>query len=210
MVGEMWLDAATRIRETVKWLIAVAAAVGGLLVGTAPLAGLGDLSTWEAVAAGALFLSALTGVAVVVWAASRVLLPVSVDFQAAASDVRFRRLRRRIDQDPYSFFGGFGATLEQFGARRELELATLQNIDSKLRCSDVVDEERELYLDAQEAVGEVLAVIEVRLQYILSMALFEELQNSFSRARWFILLGALISAGGVFGFMLVAGPVSGS
>ena len=73
--ADLWRSATTQVRDTIKYVVAGFAAVGAIVVGTAPLAGIGTVSGWwwaAAIAGGAL---AVGGVIFAVWQASDVLLP---------------------------------------------------------------------------------------------------------------------------------------
>jgi hypothetical protein len=73
-----WIDAVDRYREVAKWLIAAFGAIGAVIAGTAPLAGVGNLRTDRVgyVVAGGV--TALSGVAIVLAGTVAVLAPRAV------------------------------------------------------------------------------------------------------------------------------------
>jgi hypothetical protein len=129
----LWRTSATQVRDTIKYIVAGFAAVGTILVGTAPLAGIGKVhgGWWLPALIGAVL--ALGGVIFAVWKASDVLLPsVSTldEVKSASTDSEMARIRDEVLGGNEGLFRRWGGTVDAFRAQRELEYATLAEIDS--------------------------------------------------------------------------------
>jgi hypothetical protein len=109
------LAAIDRIRTTAKWLIAAFAAVGALLAGTAPLSNVGklDISSWRLWVAVGTAAVALAAVGAAIWAAARVLLPLTRTLPELARD---RNVRSLLDEN-YELLDGQARTLADFEVR---------------------------------------------------------------------------------------------
>lgn len=128
----LWRTSSTQVRDTIKYVVAGFAAVGTLLVGTAPLSGIGKVSGggwWPALIGAAL---AIGGVIFAVWQASDVLLPsVSTldEVRGAPLNTEIARLRDSVLGGDEGLFRRWGGTVDAFRAQRELEYNTLGEID---------------------------------------------------------------------------------
>lgn len=128
-----WRSATTQVRDTIKYVVAGFAAVGAILVGTAPLTGIGTISGlwWIAALLGAI--AAIGGVIVAVWKASDVLLPTVATLdvvEKAAGGTELARLRDNVLGGKEGLFRSWGGSVSAFRSQRDLEYSTLMSIDA--------------------------------------------------------------------------------
>jgi hypothetical protein len=129
--AELWRTATTQVRDTIKYVVAGFAAVGAILVGTAPLAGLGTVSGgwWLPTLLGATI--AVGGVIYAVWKSSDVLMPAVAtldDVGDPNATGEMANLRDKVLGGPDGLFRRWGGTVDNLRGKRELEYATLTSI----------------------------------------------------------------------------------
>lgn len=106
------LQAIDQVRATAKWLLLAFAAIGGVIVGSAPLSNVGKLEIhdwrlWAAAAAAAVVFIAL---AFAIWSTADVLTPVTGQLPQLVGNAQLRKLYAANPE----LLQGHGRTLEEF------------------------------------------------------------------------------------------------
>jgi hypothetical protein len=201
-----------RIRDAARWLVASAAAVGATLIAGSQLSDIGQLPVgaptdlvharlWVAVAGGAL---ALGAVVTAIWAAVRLMIPLSAtiaDLDLAWDDGEKSRrdLRPAVEffrANP-TYLKGFGSPRELI-SRRELLVQRHRELRTK-RPSDSEDEER-------ERVESSIAELDRRSRDILLIAESRVAESRFASTSWQLLLCAVTAAVGITAFAWAGNP----
>jgi hypothetical protein len=215
---EMVKDAIARFRSTVTWIVGAFAAVWVVLAGTAPFAGLGDLSALEKFLAALGLLLAGLGAVLGIYAASRVLEPEDASLgelklrKAASKPTGFHpvkwprwELAEKVENEANS------TMWQLFNAESDAYFGTDENDDKAVSAlierleSDAkrLREKREAAAtttdDAarKEADGEVAAAqiayddSLARRERTLAVAVTYEVRGKYLSARRMLLLGAL-------------------
>lgn len=199
-----WTAASESLRSVVKWIAASFGALGALLIGTAPLAGLSRLDAsagwadWVVpLAFGAI---ALSGVGFIVWLATSLLTPGTITLPEVRTLPEFEALRALVAADPTAYLGLWGSDIESFMENRSTEFSALGNVDqaiASLPHSDprlqALKDARPLLLKSVEACGKVSA-------RLLAVAGFHDLSRRFSRAKMWMFGAAVLVVVGVIGF----------
>jgi hypothetical protein len=191
---ERWFQGVDRLRDVTKWLITAFAATGGVLVGTAPLTGLGQVTDrWPAVVFGAAV--ALGGIAWAIQHASEVLVPEYTTMRELQASQNLRSLREGLlSEEPTAFFGPWGKDLAEFRTRREQEWAVLEELETTLPQPDWNDEQRQALTLAQQAQRSQVAEIEEYARQLYALGTYFEVLERFRGARTQMLIGALLAA----------------
>jgi len=193
------------IRATVKWIIAVFAAVGAALIAGTQLASIGHLTGFRLALALFGVAIGLIGVGLVISGATPVLRSVASllsDF-AITSDPTASATRLFLDQHPDVFRGHATsvidlsakyntAVLDRGAAQQKLDEAPVGNLgDLPTRLSN-----------AQGRVQRVSAVV----NQVLSIANYEIVDRKFANAQRWLLIGGAIAAAGIVVLTLAANP----
>jgi hypothetical protein len=202
--GEDWRHAVGTLREAAKWIIAAFAGVGAAVLGVLPVAGIAKIdSGWSIALAVAGALLALAGVALGIWATSNVLAPRVSTLRTAAD---LPSVVAAINQDPVTFLGGAGMTLDGFLGDLSGWQRTMQELSEARGPDEVAEQQR------SEAFGIARANVESRAsiaQRIVSFGHFEYLSAVFRTARTATFCGFAAIALGV-GLFLAATVLSGT
>lgn len=204
--ADRWEAAVDRYRDVAKWLVAAFGAIGTVIAGTAPLAGLGSVEPDRLgfVVAGAG--TALAGVAVVLAAAVSTLVPQAV----------YRHELRAQEQGLLSrTFGGLGrfedllarhpadvlppgiSSLERLGeanANLRFSATAMAAAAAGLASTDPARADRER---AATAMRTALGTNEASLMDLLKVARFEKARTQFNQAVLAVLLGGIAAAVGL-------------
>jgi hypothetical protein len=200
-----WTAASESLRSVVKWIAASFGALGALLIGTAPLAGLRQLSAsaiWaDWIVPLAFGAAALGAVGFIVWMATSLLTPSTITLPQVLTEPEFQALRRLVAADPTAYLGLWGNDVESFMENRRTEFAALANVDwqiASLPSADLrveaLNDARPLLLKSVKACGKVSA-------RLLAVAGFHDLSRRFGRAKIWMFGAAVIVVAGVVGFV---------
>lgn len=203
---ERWDEAVDRYRDVAKWLIAAFGAIGAVIAGTAPLAGIGDLQPERLgyLMAGAAV--ALTGVVVVLAATITILVPRAV----------YRSELRAQNQGPFRrTFVGLGR-FENLLAEHPEDLlpAGITNIDdlgvaitnlrttgtrtaAKAASVPADDPSRRSYQRAADAIVAASSRHQMALNDLLRVAGYEKARTRFHQAVLAVLAGGVAAAAGL-------------
>jgi hypothetical protein len=195
--AELWRSATTQVRDTIKYVIAGFAAVGAIMVGTAPLAGLGKVFGWWWWVAGIGGALAIAGVIVAVWRASDVLLPevVTLDqVQAAEAGTELARFRDVVLGGPEGMLQHSGGDIPGFRQERAVSYTTLDNIDLKIPADDA---ERQELTAARPVQVKNIEMLNSTAVTALAGAQYAATKDLARTARFWIGAAALAVAGGV-------------
>lgn len=208
-VVEQWRKATTSVRDTVKWIVAGFAAVGTILVGTAPLSGLGTVTEpihWVLVSVGGAV--AVGGVILAVWKASDVLFPEVTTLSAiteAAADSALGRYRDQYLGGPDGVLAPWNGDIATLRASRELEVATLNSIRSQNANSNASPETRAVLTTAEAAVLERIDQIDDITKVALVGADFTRVRDLARSRRWWLAACAVAVAVGTAAFLFGTG-----
>ncbi len=191
----LWRSATTQVRDTIKYIVAGFAAVGAIIVGTAPLAGLDTVSGgwWVVVIAGAVL--AVGGIIGAVWKASDVLFPgvATLDqVQSARAGTELARLRDEVLNGQEGLFRQWGGTVDAFRSKRDYEYETLTSLDE----SDLAQTNQAAYDAARsnvvariEQANAAAAIALAGAQYAVTRDL------AMDRRRWIAAAAAAVALG---------------
>jgi hypothetical protein len=111
------LDAVPDMRSTAKWTIAALGAVGAVMIGAIPLSTLGKLDGAADLAIASIGLVlGVGGVAWAIWHTSEALTP-PVTTLSSLDSRELAPLRAYLERSPESFFGPFGASVDELVAQ---------------------------------------------------------------------------------------------
>lgn len=199
------LEAVPEIRSTIKWIAASAAAVGALLVGSAPLATLGRLHGIRQVSiAGVGLLLCLVAVGWIIWQTTEALTPPITTF-STLEDKSLTSLRIIIAADPEAYFGPFGRTLEAFRTQGAFHRKTMRNIQAKVRS----ERDQSRLTIWKFAESDALATVELHrtLQTrLLELAHFWQVREKLRYARRQMFMAMILGAAGL-GLILSSGAI---
>lgn len=204
-----WRDAAEGIRTTAKWLVTLFGGIAAVLVGTAPLTGVGDLSGDDRTVAMLFGFIALVGLALVIWRVSNVLLPETTSLAEALTSGTLKDFRNQVDEDGWGYLGAWATTLEQFKNVRDLEFATLLDVHKRLADPELSEEDRESYEAAVPVVTKRVEALELTTGRLLAKGAYHEVRTRFERARRWLFVGGLIAAVGIAGFLTTVNAKKG-
>lgn len=197
---EDWRRAVESLREVAKWIVVAFAGVGTAILGVLPVAGVSKLHSATGIAlavVGALL--ALAGVAIGVWATSDVLTPrvSTLTTVAARADVT-----TAIAQDPATYLGAAGATVDEFAKDLSGWQRTLRELQEQRGEDPYAESLRREAIDAAALNVENRAVI---ARQVVAFGHFQLVGALFRRARTIILGAFAMVALGVG--LFVAGTV---
>ncbi|MFB7613642.1 hypothetical protein [Kitasatospora sp. NPDC056181] len=194
------LDSVTDMRSTARWTIGALGAVGSLVLGGLPLAGVNEIHggtrLWLAFAGLSL---AVLGVSWAVYWTSDVLTP-RFTTPATWNARAVRPLRAVAEAEPALFFGHFGRTPAELTAACELHATVVANLTSALAAQPAAAEAEQLR--AARAVAEAnLAGAQRRLAELLDLMHAWSVRAALVAARWHTLAGGIAVAGGATLFL---------
>ncbi len=200
---EDWRRAVESLREVAKWIVVAFAGVGTAILGVLPVAGVSKLHSATGIAlavVGALL--ALAGVAIGVWATSEVLTPrvSTLTTVAARADVA-----TAIAQDPATYLGAAGATVDEFAKDLSGWQRTLRELQEQRGADPIAESQRREAIDAAALNVENRAVI---ARQVVAFGHFQLVGSLFRRARTTMLWAFAMVALGVG--LFVAGTVADS
>ncbi|MFE4972077.1 hypothetical protein ACFRAR_08155 [Kitasatospora sp. NPDC056651] len=194
------VDSVADMRSTARWTIGALGAVGGLVLGGLPLAGVSEVhgSTGLWLAFSGLALTVL-GVSWAVYWTGDVLTP-RLTTPAAWNSPAVRPLRAVAEAEPSLFFGPFGRSPADLVRACELHATVLANLTSALAAQPAAAEADELR--AARAIAEAnLAGARRRLTDLLDLMHAWSVRAALVTARWHTLAGGIAVAGGVTLFL---------
>ena len=197
---EDWRRAVESLREVAKWIVVAFAGVGTAILGVLPVAGVSKLHSATGIAlavVGALL--ALAGVAIGVRATSEVLTPrvSTLTTVAARADVA-----AAIAQDPATYLGAAGATVDEFAQDLSGWQRTLRELQEQRGTDPLAESQRREAIDAAALNVENRAVI---ARQVVAFGHFQLVGSLFRRARTTMLGAFAMVALGVG--LFVAGTV---
>lgn len=198
-----WDAASSQLRETIKWLASALAALGALLVGTAPFTGLANLRWPLIVAAASIAAGALAGVAHIINRLTDLLAPTPVTVRDLARDEEFADLRVAIQADPAGFLGSVGWSkdghdLDTFLSTRQESLGAFQHLRNQARRHPTKEKREHAATALEDVRREVVTALAVT-DRLLAAGRFHGLAHKFRERRaelWFM--------GSVVGVLIVA------
>ena len=201
---EDWRRAVGTLREAAKWVIAAFAGVGAAVLGALPVAGIAKIASgWSIALAVVGALLAVSGVALGIWTTSKVLTPRVSTLRTATG---LPTVVAAINQDPATFLGGAGMTLDGFLLDLSGWQRTMQELSEASGPDHVAERQR------SEAFGIARGNVESRsaiAQRIVAFAHFEYISTIFRKARVATFCGFMIVALGV-GLFLAATVLGGA
>src|SRR5690348_5896088 len=197
---EDWRRAVESLREVAKWIVVAFAGVGTAILGVLPVAGVSKLHSGTGIAlavVGALL--ALAGVAIGVRATSEVLTPrvSTLTTVAARADVA-----TAIAQDPATYLGAAGATVDEFAKDLSGWQRTLRELQEQRGADPLAESQRREAIDAAALNVENRAVI---ARQVVAFGHFQLVGSLFRQARTTMLGAFAMVALGVG--LFVAGTV---
>ncbi len=204
--ADQWSEAVDRYRDVAKWLVVAFGAVGAVIAGTAPLAGIGDIAPGRlayVIAGGAI---ALAGVAGVFASTASVLVPRAVfAYQLRArreGPIRqtffgLGRLESGLADHPGDFLpDGISDPDSLRSAIANLRLAAIRTAANAAAQSQS-PESRARNERAHQAVSGTLRSHERALDGLLRVARFERARTQFNRGIVVVVLGGMAAATGL-------------
>lgn len=201
-----WNSASDKVREVVKWIASAFGALGALLIGTAPLTGLGDVEvlSLKFVVAALFGVLAIGSVAYVVWKATSLLAPSAVTLSDVELDDEFSALRTQIAAEPSSYLGTWGTDVSTFVDNRDNEYALLSAVDTQIAQGPSASDLPKLREAHKQLVVRIEAMGRVSAR-LLAAAGFHDLANRFASVRKAMFQAAALTVVGVVGFVLTIG-----
>jgi len=205
--GPSPLDAVADMRATAKWIVAAAAAVGSLLLGTAPLAAIGRVQDlYSAALAFAGLGLALSGVGIVIWFTAEALTP-PITTLATLSEPRVRDLRLRMARDPAPFFGPFGRNADELQSNAGLHAMAAVNL-AVLLVREEDTAHRMVLTQALADANANAALARHLLRRLLEFVHVWQVRRALRRARTIAMVGIILGAFGTVIFLLGVGSTS--
>jgi hypothetical protein len=192
-----------RLREVAKWFATSAAALTAVLVGTSPLSGLTRLGWGREIMPPLLFgAAALAALGVVVYMASQVLAPSTVEFADVMSSADFAGFRRKIATDPHPYLGTWADDVPGFAYERTHQHKAFRSIEQKLADPATPPEDVAALEPAKDRVVARLRRTGWVTQRLLAAAENDLLWRRFQRARLVTAVAVAVAAAGVVGFLV--------
>lgn len=206
-----WDSAGEKLREVTKWIAAAFGALGALLIGTAPLSGLGRMEFLSlpfvlAAAAGVL---ALGSVAYIVWTATAFLAPSTVTSEDVKHHADLEALRKQVEADATSYLGTWGPSVGHFFEALDAEYRLLAAAGEKVVTTRDAAE-KEQWRKAAKGLGarvEAMGKVSARL---LAVARFHDLSKRFRTARTRMFRAAALTVLGISVFVVTVGSAGDS
>lgn len=199
--ADLWRDATRQVRDTIKYVIAGFAAVGVILIGSAPLTNLDKLHGGWWLVAGAGGLLAIAGVMYAIWQASDVLLPdvITLDqVRDGSPGTDTARFRDSVLGGPEGLFRLWGGTVDSFRDRRDLDYRTLANLDA----ATVAEDNRAEFEEERRNLVASIEQLNSTAEIALAGAQYAQTRDLARSARRAIAIAALMVACGVGAFSI--------
>lgn len=208
---DAWGAATTQLRDVVKWIAAAFSGLGALLIGTAPLSGLGDVDpTPSKLAAPILFgLLALVAVTAIVWKATELLTPSRTTLHHVAGAPEFSDLRAEVAADSLIYLGTWATDVPGFLDAQYFEHKILKELLDR----QAVEPAGERRTKLQEAIRKQEARVTSIGRYatrLLALAGFHHLSRRFNAAKPAMFAAAWTTVIGIAGFLLTVDGSDGA
>jgi hypothetical protein len=199
------LDAVDDMRSAAKWTLAVAGAVGAVLISGGPLAAVGQVhGTAHAFLAGLGLIIALAGVGLAIWSTSKVLEPRLTTRKNFAEDPALAGLLEIIEAEPEQFFGVAAVTADGIFERQDRDRAIA--VDLTRQMAKVKDPARRAQFQAALRRVEDNAVrTGVYIRWLLALGHAWRIQEDLRRSRVFTMAGGVLVVIGAVLFFSVTG-----
>ena len=195
---DAWKQGVDKLREVTKWLITAFAAAGAVLVGTAPLAGIGQVADRGHLAA--VVLGGVLALGSIVWTifqAAKVLTPEYTTLDDIETVADLEPFRELIDSDRRSFLGPWHDQAEPFSRQREDEWTALDDADRMLAELPANSPERAALEQARDDQRGWVELLEQYAGRLMAMGPYFQVLARFKVARTRMLWGALAAALGI-------------
>jgi hypothetical protein len=195
-------QAAERIRESAKWLIATFGAVGAILVAGLQLSQIGHLSGegnrlgWAVLALAV----ALLGVVLAIGAASSVVMKSFVSLKSLSEAAPGSDEKKPVEGD-IGLLGGY-ETVEGLKEAYDSAITSRRQAFEEYFKNTGDTAKR----DAAQAADQWAVLLGQAQTHAVDRASFSLVRSAYRRARWLILLGALLAAAGIALFGWAANP----
>ncbi|MEU1961723.1 hypothetical protein [Nocardia sp. NPDC019304] len=198
------LEAIADMRAVARWTVGAAAAIGALLVGTAPLTALGRLhGTWHIVAAITGLAIALLAVCWAIWVTSDALTPpvsTLMDLDDG-SMTHLAGLSRLIARSPENFFGPNGTRVADLQRQSELHQRIAGEIARAMAVEDRPHERALLELASRDAEANIAYYRGLRSR-LLALIHAWHVRHLLRRARMRTLIAVLIAGIGACVYLI--------
>ncbi|MCC3332590.1 hypothetical protein [Nocardia abscessus] len=198
------LDAIADMRAVARWTVGAAAAIGALLIGTAPLAALGRLhGTWHITAAVVGLAIALMAVCWAIWVTSDALTPpVSTLMDLDDREMtHLAGLVRLIARSPENFFGPNGTRVADLQQQSELHQRIAGEVARAMAVEDRPHERALLELALQDARANIAYYRGLRTR-LLALIHAWHVRHLLRRARIHTLIAVLIAGAGACAYLI--------
>jgi hypothetical protein len=191
------------MRTSAMWILGAIAAVGAALLGGGPLIAVGKIHSYDEAfsAFGGLALG-LFGVGWAVWHVAEALIPPLTVPSSLDTEPRLEDLRKLIAREPSAYYGPFGASMADLGAKLAFHSAVAASIDEALETERDKPRRRGLRRHREGAEATV-AAIELRMRYMLELAHAWRVRDELRRARRHAFAGGALAVVGALIFSVV-------
>jgi len=193
------IDSVDDMRAAAKWTLAVAGAVGAVLVSGGSLVAVGQVhTTGQAFLAGLGLVIALSGVGLAIWSTSRVLAP-RLTTPATFRSPELAGLVERIQSEPAEFFGLMATTVDGLF---NLQAQYRQNAASLAKQAAAAKNPRRAQLQAQVSrVEESAERVGRYVRWLLALGHAWQVKTDLEKSRrWLLVSGVLVVVGAVLFF----------
>ena len=194
------LDAVDDLRSTAKWTLAMAGAVGAVLISGGPLVAVGHVhGTLHALLAGAGLVLAVIGIGLAIWTTSQVLAP-RLTTPATLRSRALKGLRRQLDAEPEQFFGVAATSVNGLLMHKAVavdlarKLAVAKDPQQRVRIESDLGRARR---NAERAAPYVRQLLPLGHAWAVKRAL--------DRSRWCTLGGGVLVVAGAVLFFIATG-----
>ncbi len=199
-----WSGATASLRDVVKWVAASFGALGALLIGTAPLSGVGDLTLgWSILGPLVFGTLALLAVGWVVWYTTSLLTPNTVSLSDIARHEDYADFRTQVAVEPLAYLGTLGEDVATFFVNRDTENRALAELDAKL-ASGALPNTPKVEASRAKLVARVNALGKVSTR-LLASAGFYQLSRRFTAVKPMLFGAAGLVVVGIVGFLVTVG-----
>jgi hypothetical protein len=193
------------MRSAAKWMLAVAGAVGAVLISGGPLAAVGEVhGVLDTFLAWLGLVIALCGVSVAIWQTSKVLVPRLATPNTMRTSPDLAGLRAQISDEPAEFMGFSAVTVDGlFRRQSRLRERTALLMLQVARAEN--DEQRRQFQAELAQVRKNSEVVEVYVRWVLALGHAWLVRADLQRSRKWTLAGGIIVAVGAVLFFSVTG-----
>jgi hypothetical protein len=193
-------DATNRVRDSAKWLLTTAGAVGAALLVGVQLTSLGKLDQGTKIFAVLVVLFGLVGIGFAIWGVARLLLPVSVTLTELVALPLDDPIRKFLDTNP-ELLRGFAST-QELGTSRRADVAAW-NVAFANWQADTKDPER---VRALQVAVQREQVSREAVETVSEWAALQSLTRDYHRALRKIVPGIVVAALAAIIFVFLAAP----